>query len=195
MDPYFQPSLFERVPGWLRSRKRCAIKYLTGTGFTTESLGINGLKVGGPNGRPLRPNEEGFPLINISGYLGMGSDLAASNLDNSQTYQIVDNVIFVKGKHTLKTGLDLRKLYDNATTNNWPFGSISFTGDISGDPAAAYMLGYPRTTLTPEGVPVTKARQWRSAVYIQDDWKVTPNLTLNLGARWDRFGVPTDVTA
>ncbi len=166
---------------------------LTGTGFTIESLGINGLKVGGPNGRPLRPNEEGFPLINISGYLGMGSDLAASNLDNSQTYQIVDNVTLVKGKHTLKTGFDLRKLYDNATTNNWPFGSINFTGDISGDPAAAYMLGYPRTTLTPEGVPITKARQWRSAVYVQDDWKVTTKLTLNLGARWDRFGVPTDV--
>jgi outer membrane receptor protein involved in Fe transport len=189
----FSPAFLNEFRAGFDRENVAQLSTLTGTGFTIESLGINGLKVGGPNGRPLRPNEEGFPLINISGYLGMGSDLAASNLDNSQTYQIVDNVILVKGKHTLKTGFDLRKLYDNATTNNWPFGSISFTGDISGDPASAYMLGYPRTTLTPEGVPLTKARQWRSAVYIQDDWKLKPNLTLNLGARWDRFGVPTDV--
>ncbi len=191
----FNPAFLNEFRAGFDRENVAQLSTLTGTGFTIESLGITGLKVGGPNGRPLRPNEEGFPLINIAGYLGMGSDLAASNLDNSQTYQIVDNVTFVKGKHTLKIGFDLRKLYDNATTNNWPFGSMSFTGDISGDPAAAYILGYPRTILTPEGVPVTKARQWRSAVYFQDDWKVTPKLTLNLGGRWDRFGVPIDVNA
>ena len=191
----FSPSFLNEFRAGFDRENVQQLSTLTNTGFTIESLGINGLKVGGPNGRPLRSYEEGFPLINISGYLGMGSDLAASNLDNSQTYQLVDNVTFIKGKHTIKTGFDLRKLYDNATTNNWPFGSMSFTGNISGDPAAAYMLGYPRTTLTPEGVPLTKARQWRSAVYLQDDWKLTSKLTLNLGARWDRFGVPIDVNA
>jgi outer membrane receptor protein involved in Fe transport len=189
----FSPTVLNEFRAGFDRENVSQLSTLTNTGFTIQSLGINGLNVGGPNGRPLRPNEEGFPIINIAGYLGMGSDLAASNLDNSQTYQIVDNLTFVKGKHTLRFGGDIRKLYDNATTNNWPFGSMSFTGDISGDPAAAFMLGYPRTTLTPEGVPITKARQWRSALYVQDDWKVTPKLTLNLGARWDRFGVPTDV--
>ena len=191
----FTPTFLNEFRAGFDRENVAQLSTLTGTGFTIESLGISGLRVGGPNGRPLRSDEEGFPLLSIAGYLGMGSDLAASNLDNSQTYQMVDNLTLVKGKHTFKAGFDLRKLYDNATTNNWPFGSISFTGDISGDPAAAYMLGYPRTTLTPEGVPLTKARQWRTAVYIQDDWKVTPKLTLNLGARWDRFGVPTDVNA
>jgi hypothetical protein len=63
-----------------------------------ESLGIMGMKVNGPNGRALRPDEEGFPLLNISGYVGMGDDLAASNLDNSRTYQFVDNLTLIKGK-------------------------------------------------------------------------------------------------
>ncbi|MGA8594488.1 MAG: hypothetical protein WB676_07065 [Bryobacteraceae bacterium] len=130
------------------------------------------------------PDEQGFPLLDISGYLGMGDDLAASNLDNSRTYQFVDNLTWVEGSHSLKLGTDVRRLLDDATTNNWPFGSLSFTSDIAGDPAAAYMLGYPRTVLTPEGVPITKARQWRSAYYAQDDWKVLPNLTLNLGLRF-----------
>ena len=54
------------------------------------------------------------------------------------------------------------------------------------------MLGYPRRTLTPEGVPISKIRQWRYGAYVQDDWKVTPRLTLNLGVRYDFFGQPKE---
>jgi outer membrane receptor protein involved in Fe transport len=163
-----------------------------------ESLGITGMKVNGPNGRPLNTDEEGFPLLGISGYLGMGDDLAASNLDNSRTYQFVDNLTLIKGKHAFKFGADFRKLLDDATTNNTPFGQLSFDGSLSGDgvssgdAAAEYMMGYPRTVLTPEGVPITAARQWRMAFYGQDDWKVTPKLTLNLGLRYDLFVPPHD---
>jgi outer membrane receptor protein involved in Fe transport len=121
-----------------------------------------------------------------------GRRFFASNLDNSRTYQFVDNVSFVKGKHSFKVGGDVRRLLDDATTNNTPFGDLSFTGDLSGDAAADYLLGIPRTVLTPEGVPITAARQWRFAVYGQDDWKVTPKLTVNLGLRYDLFNPPHD---
>jgi hypothetical protein len=46
--------------------------------------------------------------------------------------------------------------------------------------------------LTPEGVPITAARQSRLAFYAQDDWKVTSKLTLNLGLRYDLFAPPHD---
>lgn len=189
----FSPNLLNEFRAGFDLENVSQLSTRTNTDFTIESLGINGLLVGGPNGRPLRKNEEGFPLMNISGYMGIGDDLAASNLDNSRTYQFVDNLTWVRGTHTLKFGGDIRKLYDDATTNNWPFGSLSFTGDLSGDPAADFMLGFPRTTLTPEGVPITKARQWRYAFYAQDDWKITPRLTVNLGLRYDLFAVPKDV--
>ena len=166
---------------------------LTNTGFTIESLGINGMKVGGPNGRPLKPNEEGFPLLNISGYIGIGSDLAASNLDGQPHLPIGRRRFLDEGKACLHLCAYIRYIQDNATTNNWPFGQIYFTGDITGDPAADFLLGYPKTTLTPEGVPITKARQWRSAEYVQDNWKVRPNLTINAGLRYDIFAPPIDV--
>lgn len=161
--------------------------------FTIESLGIQGLKVGGPNGRPLRKDEQGFPVINMDGFIGMGDSEASSNLDNSRTFQFVDNVSLIRGRHAMKFGGDIRRLLDDATTNNWPFSNITFTGDIAGFSAAAFMLGFPRTTLSPEGVPISAIRQWRLGAYFQDDWKVTSNLTLNLGLRYDLPGQPHEI--
>ena len=164
----------------------------TGTGFKIEDLGINGMLVGGPDGRPLRNDEQGFPTINIEGYLGMGEIAASSNIDNSRTYQWVDNLSVIRGRHAFKFGGDIRYHVDEATTNNWPFGQINFNRDITGLGAAAYVLGFPRETLTPEGVPLSDVSNWRFGIYAQDDWKATSKLTLNLGLRWDYFTLPNE---
>lgn len=42
-------------------------------------------------------------------------------------------------------------------------------------------------------MPISKVRQWRTGAYFQDDWKITPNLTLNLGVRYDLFGLPDEL--
>ncbi len=169
------------------------LSHRQGSNFTIESLGIRGLKVGGPDGRELRPDEQGFPVIGIEGFMGMGDSQASSNLDNSRTFQWVDNVSLFRGAHALKFGGDVRYHMDDATTNNWPFSNMAFTRDIAANSVASYMLGFPRTILTPEGVPLSKVRQWRWGGYFQDDWKVSPKLTLNLGARYDLFGLPKEL--
>ncbi len=189
----FTPSLLNEVRFGFNLANVSVLSPRANTDFTIASLGINGLNVGGPGGRPLRKDEQGFPVLNISGYMGLGDDQAASNLDNSRTYQVVDNLSWIRGSHSLKFGGDIRRLLDDATTNNWPFGNMAFTGDLSGNSAADFILGYPRTTLTPEGVPVSKIRQWRYGVYVQDDWKATSNFTLNLGLRYDFYGQPHEI--
>ena len=160
----------------------------TNTSFTAASIGINGFVQ--PNGQPWPPNEEGFPTISTSGFVGMGDGTAASNLDDSRTYQMVDNLTWTRGRHTLIMGADIRHVQDNATTNNTPWGSISFSGSETGNAAADYMLGVPSSVITPEGVPLSMARQWRDFLYFQDDWKATPNLTVNLGLRYDLWVPP-----
>jgi outer membrane receptor protein involved in Fe transport len=191
----FRPSLINEARfGWHRGNI-ARLNPRTNTDFRIESLGIQGLRVGGPDGRALRPDEQGIPVLNITGFLGMGDSASSSNIDNSRTYQFVDNVSWIRGAHSLKMGGDIRNHRDDATTNNWPFGNMAFTGDIAGNAAAAYMLGFPRTTLTPEGVPISKVRQWRYGVYFQDDWKASPNLTLNLGLRYDLFALPDEINA
>lgn len=57
---------------------------------------------------------------------------------------------------------------------------------------AGWLLGFPSTTTTAEGIPITKPRQNRWSAYFLDDWKVTRKLTFNAGLRWDFFQVPVD---
>lgn len=163
-------------------------------GFSVEEdLGIHGMLVGGPNGRPPNENEIGFPTINIQGFNGFGDSTGGEGIDLSQTYQFVDNLTLIRGRHALKMGGDLRRMLGDATSTNAPFGALDFTRDISGHAAAAFMLGYPRTARTPEGIPIGGIRQWRYGLYVQDDWRVTPRVTVNLGVRYDHNLPPKDV--
>ena len=155
--------------------------------FTAAQVGINQFTL---NGAPLPPSQAGFPTLSISGFLGFGSGTAASNLDYSRTYQVTDNTTWTKGRHTILMGGDVRYVLDNATTNNTPYGSQSFTTAMTGFAAADYILGLPASVITPEGVPLTVARQWRYGFYIQDNWKPTSKLTLNLGLRYDLWLPP-----
>jgi hypothetical protein len=184
----FSPSVINEFRGGtdLEHVKQLPVGYYNGT-FTAAQVGINQFTL---NGVPLPPPQEGFPTLSISSFLSMGSGTAASNLDDSRTYQITDNLNVIRGKHSLLVGADIRHVQDNATTNNTPFGSMSFTGSYTGFAAADYMLGVPATVITPEGVPLTAAREWRYGFYIQDDWKPTDKLTMNIGLRYDLWEPP-----
>jgi outer membrane receptor protein involved in Fe transport len=163
------------------------------TGFSVEEdLGIQGMLVGGPNGRPPNELEIGFPSISIQGYNGFGDNVGGEGVDLSQTYQFVDTLTLIRGNHAFKMGADIRRLMGDATSTNAPYGALDFTRDIAGHAAASFMLGYPRTARTPEGIPIGGIRQWRSGFYVQDDWRVNPRVTVNLGLRFDYNAVPID---
>jgi hypothetical protein len=72
------------------------------------------------------------------------------------------------------------------TGNSGAYGSILFGGNFSGDPGADFFLGYPEAT----GIGVSSGATWHQmswtfAGYGQDDWRITPSLTLNLGVRYE----------
>src|SRR5260370_22511044 len=152
-----------------------------------------GRRTGGPAAPTPPAIDNGFPKISISGYANLGDNTGGMGIDRSRAPQFVDNVSLIRGRHGFKAGVDIRPLSDDANTTNTPSGILTFTSDISGDAAAAYMMGFPRSASTPEGVTVSGVRQQRYGFYAQDDWHVNSRLTLNLGIRYDLNLLPHDI--
>jgi hypothetical protein len=135
------------------------------------------------------------PEINISGYsqLGTNSNTQRTQIDNNyQTY--INNAKSI-GNHLIQFGFQLRKnQFDDLNPTGDVNGSYSFDGSISspknssGDAINAladFLLGDIKTGTYSLAQPLIGRRNYNVALYVQDDWKILPKLTLNLGVRWE----------
>ncbi len=163
------------------------------TDFSLEKIGILGFNVLTDNNRPLTRREAGIPSMNVAGFLGLAERDGGNGFDQNALYQINDNLSIVTGSHTLKMGADFRRVSLFRGAANVPRGAFNFTGNLAGNSFAAFLLGIPSSTESPEGLPLTDVRQNRIALYLQDDWKPVRRLTLNLGLRWEYNSPATDI--
>jgi hypothetical protein len=147
-----------------------------------SSLGLTGL--------PPLPAGNALPNFAIQGFQQTGG--TASSQSRQRTYQVLDNITWIRGKHTLKVGGDFRYLeglgsnvYASLRMGQYTFNN-SITRDLIGTPYAAFLLGVPdQTRLNTVVEPDSKGYGFKYAAYVQDDWKVTPTFTLNYGLRWE----------
>lgn len=138
------------------------------------------------------------PQINFSsGFLSMGSDLL--HHEARPTHIVNDLVTWVKGKHTLKFGGELRLLQNNFTDNNDQSGIFGFSdlstgllGINSGNSIASFLLQQVDSgSASFNTVTSMNARGKFWALHFGDTWKVTPKLSLTFGLRWD-VSTPSD---
>jgi len=137
----------------------------------------------------------GLPLFGLSGGfsgLGPGSQYPANSV--VQSYQYLDNVTWVRGPHTIKSGFDFRRTRMTAVVGNSARGYALFTGQFTNLPSqssttgssiADLLLGLPQTVQSSVGDGIAHDYTNLYGIYFQDDWKVTSRLTLNLGIRYE----------
>ena len=139
----------------------------------------------------------GLPQIAVSGLVTIGG----SNTDNNYVhYSHIVGISFIlqRGKHTLTTGFDGRLILENENLvnnlggynfdsmfTNGPNPNVGVPAGQSGfDAWAAFLLGYPSSGSLTRNASLTLSQIY-AAGYVQDDWKVSPRLTVNAGLRYD----------
>jgi hypothetical protein len=153
---------------------------------TTTLLNETGLMVPQPD-----VNWSEAPQVLINGFLSTGAGNPGTQ--RGQTIQALDNVSWSVGKHSFKFGADFKRLTDhddnvfgNYRSGWYVFDGSSDVGMTIGDPYTAFLLGYPDyTEVSSTNNPTMNGLGYSYAIYGQDDWKVSPSLTLNLGLRYE----------
>lgn len=132
-------------------------------------------------------NNPGLPNLGITNFMAIGGqNMASSNwYQNDTTTQFADSLSISKGTHNIAAGFDTRRVATARTANNNPRGGFTFSGTISNNAAADFMLGLPLQVTTPGPMFRARVGQWRHGFFVNDKWQVGRRLTLNLGLRYE----------
>ncbi len=193
-DRTFSPNLFNDLRvGYMRF-------YLTEFG---NDYGVDeSNQLGIINGNlPDMPDTSGIATVNIPGYYSTGDPGWVNSEHVTNEYQASDVVTMIRGKHTIKTGVSYSfSTFVDTNPQNNPRGIFNFDGNVTsnqgadntGNAFASFLLGSPSSVVrdlvhgTPRVVTQTVGP------FIQDDWRITQRLTLNVGLRWDLYTHPVE---
>lgn len=130
-----------------------------------------------------------LPQITVSGFVTL-SEAIQGPIAGSNYYGIRDSVTLMRGRHSLKMGVDaaLEKFIQDTSLNN--YGVWSFDGKKTGNALADFMMGLPASFK--QDTPCTKIdNDWYTGLFLQDDIRLHPRFTLNIGLRYE---IPTSMT-
>jgi hypothetical protein len=144
---------------------------------TNPKLGIT------PN---LGAGVEGVPFITVSGAFTIGNNFEGQLPQVGNSFTWSDNISKVLGNHTMKFGVEARRMRFDQTLYYNVNGDYSFYSDstTTGDPLADFMLGLP-ASYSQGSAQRENVRSTALYLFAQDSWKIRPNVTLNYGLRWE----------
>jgi hypothetical protein len=169
--------------GYLRSRG----------GQVSPNRGTDFAALSGLQGVTTVSEDMGYPQVSFGGLFSTIGDPASFASRDNTSYEIYNNVMFERGNHHFKFGGYLFMLQFNPVSPANARGNFTFNGQWSGNAFADFLLGYPSSSQVGIGRADEHGRSNWFHTYAQDDWQVTPNLTLNYGLRYEINSQMVDV--
>jgi hypothetical protein len=170
------------------------------SGVTTDPSGIFGFdgnaKVGIPSKAQLTQgfSLQSFSTSNTTGYPQSFGTNPTPEVFVDNVFEYADNLTWQKGRHLFKFGVQFTRYQQNSfyPGNDGELGSFNYNGQYSSLPGSAnpypfadFLLDRSYDVAIGNVTGLTGQRQWRDGIFVQDDFKVTPSFTLNLGVRWE----------
>jgi outer membrane receptor protein involved in Fe transport len=153
-------------------------------GQHSQNSGIDFPTQFGFQGTNPAPLGAGFPSIVIPGFSNLGDPTTQLFVGNN-VFTFSDNLVRNFSKHSLKIGGSYKQSYVRTEFVFNSAGQYKFLGVFTNNPLADFLLGYPAVATSLTGDPLLHGRGYGIGSYIQDDWRITPRLTLNVGLRYD----------
>jgi hypothetical protein len=124
----------------------------------------------------------GTPGVSITGFTGISN--SGMLYEPASTFQFGDTISKQLGRHSIKTGGEFRHYSIDNYQPNGVVGNFSFSGGQSGNAFADFLFGVMNNGSVQVQNTFVSSRAWSYSFFVQDDFKLTPRLTLNLGLRW-----------
>jgi hypothetical protein len=151
---------------------------------TSSDLGISS---------PLSGLFPGMPTLLFANMFTLGPSPLATNYAATNTYPVGDMMTWTKGRHTLKFGGEYkRQELDAPYFDVYSNGELVYLGLLTGSTFGDFLDGVADASVIGSGTNSLHNRANDFSAFFQDDWKVAPRLTLNLGLRYDYFGPTTE---
>lgn len=199
--------------GWTRTlspttvnEARMGLTYIHTSRFGPEGTNLTNIPGQfGIMGVPQVTDNGGLPAFSIGGLNTLGTNAFLPSDEVNSTVQVNDNFTKAYQKHAFKMGFEFQHIKFSTLQPSWSHGQFDFNGTYSGQGISQFLLT-PVAATVPTGVSYVGGADTvfssnialvddlhnYYATYFQDDWKVTPKLTLNLGLRWEFFGLPLE---
>jgi len=135
------------------------------------------------------PLAVGIASINVSGLFAAGNTLGdpqqpfVERVNN--VFQFTDDFTWLRGRHSMKFGIDVRTERMKIAFINRPNGDLTFSGGLTGSATADFLLGLAAQVRATTTQSIQDGHGWLYSAYAQDEFRLSPRVTLNLGLRYE----------